>query len=83
LYRFSFHDRSYQVKRESPFYLKANENIVSFNAGMHHLDMQQIDGTHFYYVYDGNRLNSTAKHLNVRGPLKMSYLDFKGWVLQK
>ena len=83
LYRFSFHDGSYQVQRESPFYLQPNENIAAFNAGMHHLDVQRIDASHFYYVYDGNRLNSTTKYLNVRGPLKMSYLDFKSWILQK
>lgn len=83
LYRFSFHNGSYQVKRELPFYLKANENIAAFNAGMHHLDVQRLDSTHFYYVYDGNRLNSTTKHLNIRGPLKMSYLDLKSWILQK
>jgi hypothetical protein len=83
LYRFSFHDGSYDVRRESPCYLKANENIAAFNAGMHHLDVQRLDSTHFYYVYDGNRLNSTTKHLNIRGPLKMSYLDLKNWILQK
>lgn len=83
LYRFSFHDGSYDVKRERPFYLKANENIAAFNAGMHHLDVQRIDNNHYYYVYDGNRLNTTSKHLNLRGPLKMSYLDFKSWILQK
>jgi hypothetical protein len=83
LYRFSFHSGSYQVKRESPYYLKANENIAVFNAGMHQLDIQRIDSTHFYYVYDGNRLNSKNKHLNIRGPLKMSYLDLKSWILQK
>jgi hypothetical protein len=83
LYRFSFHDGSYQVKRERPFYLKANENIAAFNAGMHHMDVQRIDATHYYYVYDGNRLKSTNKHLNVRGPLKWSFLDLKNWILQK
>jgi hypothetical protein len=83
LYRFSFHEGSYDVKRESPFYLKANENIAGFSAGMHHFDVQRIDSTCYYYVYDGNRLNSVVKHLNVRGPLKMSYLDFKNWILQK
>jgi hypothetical protein len=83
LYRFSFHDGSYQVKRDSPFYLKANENIAIFNAGMHQLDMQRVDADQYYYVYDGNQLNSAAKHLNVRGPLKWSYLDFKNWIIRK
>jgi hypothetical protein len=83
LYRFSFHDGSYEVKRESPFYLKANENIAAFNAGMHQLDLQRIDATHYYYVYDGNRLKNNSKHLNIRGPLKWSYLDLKNWILKK
>jgi hypothetical protein len=83
LYRFSFHDGTYDVEREQPFYLKANENIAVFNAGMHHLDVQRIDANHYYYVYDGNRLKSTTKHLNIRGPIKWSYLDFKNWILQK
>jgi len=83
LYRFSFNSGSYKVKRESPFYLMANENITAFNAGMHQLDMQRLDATHYYYVYDGNRLKSSSKHLNIRGPLKWSYLDLKNWILQK
>lgn len=82
LYRFSFDNGTYDVKREEPFYLKANEKIAAFNAGMHHLDMQRIDDSHYYYVYDGNRLASTTKHLNLRGPLKWSYLDLKNWILK-
>jgi hypothetical protein len=83
LYRFSFHGGSYQVEREHSFYLKANENIAAFNAGMHQLDIQRIDANHYYYVYDGNRLKSATKHLNIRGPIKWSYLDLKNWILQK
>jgi hypothetical protein len=83
LYRFSFRDGTYDVKREKPFYLMANENIKEFNAGMHHLDMQRIDDNHYYSVYDGNRLESNSKNLNIRGPLKWSYLDFKNWILKK
>jgi hypothetical protein len=83
LYRFSFDDGTYDVKREKPFYLKANENIKEFNAGMHHLDIQRIDDNHYYHVYDGNRLAGTTKHLNIRGPLKWSYLDLKNWILKK
>ena len=83
LYRFSFHDGSYDVKREIPFYLMANENIKEFNAGMHQLDIQRIDSTHYYYVYDGNRLASNSKKLNMRGPLKWSYIDLKNWIVKK
>jgi hypothetical protein len=83
LYRFSFHDGKYVVKRARPFYLMANENIPAFNAGMHQLDMQRIEANHYYYVYDGNRLTSNSKHLNIRGPLKWSYLDLKNWILNR
>jgi hypothetical protein len=83
LYRFSFHGGSYSTKREAPFYLMANDTIKEFSAGMHQLDIQQLDANHYYYVYDGNRLISNSKHLNIRGPLKWSYLDLKNWILNK
>jgi hypothetical protein len=82
LYRFSFKDGSYTIKREKPFFLVANENIKEFNAGMHQLDMQRLDANHYYYVYDGNRLNSNSKSFNFWGPLKWNYLDLKNWLLQ-
>lgn len=82
LYRFSFKDGSYTVKKEKPFFLMANENIKEFNAGMHQLDIQRLDATHYYYVYDGNQLNSSTKSLNLWGPLKWNYLDLKNWILQ-
>ena len=82
LYRFSFQDCNYRVRRERPFFLVANENIKAFNAGMHHLDLQRLDANHYYYVYDGNRLNSNSKSLNLWGPLKWNYLDLKNWFLQ-
>lgn len=81
LYRFSFKDGSYIVKRESPFFLKANKEIKEFNAGMHQLDIQKLDENHYYYVYDGNRLNSDSKKINIWGPLKWTYIDIKNWIL--
>lgn len=82
LYRFSFTDGSYSVQREKSLFLKANGTVKEFNAGMHHLDLQHIGANQYYYVYDGNRLNSKDKHLNIRGPLKMSYLDLKSWIIK-
>lgn len=80
LYRFLFKDGSYTVRREKPFFMMANENIKEFNAGMHQLDIQRLDASHYYYVYDGNRLNSNSKSLNLWGPLKWNYLDLKNWI---
>ena len=82
LYRFSFQNGNYSVKREKQHFLTAKPNIKAFNAGMHQLDMQRLDATHYYYVYDGNRLNSNSKSLNIWGPLKWNYLDLKNWILQ-
>jgi len=79
LYRFSFKNGNYTVKREKKNYLTAQANIKEFNAGMHQLDIQRL-GTHqYYYVCDGNRLNSNSKSLNLWGPLKWNYLDLKNW----
>jgi hypothetical protein len=82
LYRFSFKDGNYTVKREKSNFLTAKANIKEFNAGMHQLDIQRIDAKHYYYVYDGNRSKSNAKTLNLWGPLKWNYLDIKNWMLQ-
>jgi len=83
LYRFSFENGKYTVKREKKNYLTAIANIKEFNAGMHQLDVQKLEANQYYYVYDGNRLNSNAKSLNIWGPLKWNYLDLKNWILTK
>jgi len=83
LYRFSFKNGDYTVKREKKNFLTAKANIKEFNAGMHQLDIQRVDSNHYYYVYDGNRLNSDSKRLNIWGPLKWNYLDLKNWMLTK
>lgn len=82
LYRFSFKNGLYTTKRIAPFFLKGNKEIREFNAGMHQLDVQQIGLNEFYYVYDGNRLQSDSKKINIWGPLKWSYIDFKNWILE-
>lgn len=82
LYRFSFKNGDYTVKREKWNFLTAQANVKQFNAGMHQLDIQRLDANHYYYVYDGNRLNSNSKSLNIWGPLKWNYLDLKNWVVQ-
>ncbi|OOV29319.1 hypothetical protein BXU11_05215 [Flavobacterium sp. LM5] len=80
LYRFSFSKDSYSMKREIPFFLKAQIDIKEFNAGMHQLDIQQLGPNEFYYVYDGNQLISDSKKLNVWGPIKWTYIDLKNWI---
>jgi hypothetical protein len=81
LYRFCFKEGSYTTERVSPFFLKGNKEIKEFNAGMHQLDIQKLDDNQYYYVYDGNRLKSDSKKMNIWGPLKWSYIDFKNWIL--
>lgn len=83
LYRFSFQNGNYTVKREKKNFLMAKANIKEFNAGMHQLDIQWLGPHQYYYVCDGNRLNSTSKSLNLWGPLKWNYLDLKNWFHKK
>lgn len=82
LYKFDFKKENYTVNREKPFFLKANDSIPEFNAGMHQFDVQFIDGN-YYFVYDGNSKASDKKQLNFRGPLKWTYIDLKNWWYQQ
>jgi hypothetical protein len=82
IYRMTFKNGDYTIKREMPFFLKKQTNIAEFNAGMHQFDIQQIGANKYYYVYDGNRLKSQNKKWNVPGALKLSYYDFKFWLKQ-
>ena len=66
----------YEIKKTKNLFLQPSTEIKEFNAGMHHIDIQKIDGK-YYYVYDGNRLIDQEKHLNIRGTLKLNYLDIK------
>ena len=82
IYEFSFNNKNYKVNRKMPFYMKAQDTIQNFTAGMHHLDIQTIDSG-FYYVFDGNQLRTNQKRLNYRGPLKWNFIDLKNWFYQK
>ena len=83
LYRFSFKNGNYTLKREKKNYLSAKANIKEFNAGMHQLDIQRLDDTHYYYVYDGNQLNSKTKNSKYLGATEMELFGFKKLVFVK
>jgi len=78
LYRLTFKNEDYRIQKVKPYFLERQDQIKEFNAGMHQLDIQKI-GNRYYYVYDGNRLADNNKHLNIKGALKMNYLDLKQW----
>lgn len=79
LYQFNFKKSEYKVEKVNNLILKRQKSIPEFNAGMHQLDIQDVDGQ-IYYVYDGNKLIDDTKKLNIIGALKMNYLDFKQWL---
>lgn len=81
MYRFSFERKNYTVKKEIPFFLKAEEDIEEFSAGMHQLDIQRLGTNEFYCVYDGNRLKRDSESFNIWGPLKWTFIDIKNWLL--
>jgi len=76
LYEVATKNGNYKIKKTKNLYLQPSTEIKEFNAGMHHIDMQKIDNE-YYFVYDGIRLIDNEKHLNMRGPLKLTYLDLK------
>jgi len=82
LYIFNFNNGDYSLTKDKHFYLEGNKKTKEFNAGMHHLDIQNIDGK-YYYVYDGIRLLNEKKTLHSVSVFKMNYYDLKNWVHQK
>lgn len=79
LYEMKFQKGQYRIKRLHPFYLHKHPEIPEFNAGMHQLDLQKIDGR-YYFVYDGNRLKSKKTLWNLRASLVTNMRDFKNWI---
>lgn len=78
LYKFKFEKEEYKVQKIKNLFLKRQISIPEFNAGMHQLDIQDIDGQ-IYYVYDGNKIKSDKKKFNFIAAIKMNFLDFKQW----
>jgi len=76
LYELTTKNGNYEIKKAKNLFLQPSTEIKEFNAGMHHLDLQKIDNK-YYFVYDGNRLANNEKYLNIRGALKLTYLDLK------
>lgn len=76
LYEVATKNGNYKIKKTKNLFLQPSTEIKEFNAGMHHIDMQKIDNE-YYFVYDGCRLIDNEKNLNIRGALKLTYLDLK------
>lgn len=74
LYRFKFGKGDYTVTPHQKMVLGARKDIPEFNFGMHHLDMQPIEGG-TYYVYDGINVTNKPKRLNLRASAKMTFYD--------
>lgn len=79
LYEMAFKKGHYTIKRIKPFFLKKQDDIPEFNAGMHQFDIQKIDGK-YYYVYDGNRLKSNKKIFNFKASIITNLRDFRNWL---
>jgi hypothetical protein len=84
LYKIRFTSNDYSVEKVGHLHFKANKSIKEFNGGMHHIDIQPIDGNKFYAVYDGNTVidNGSIK-FNIKGPLKWNYIDLINWLSLK
>lgn len=77
-YHFKFTGNELKLIRALPFFLKADDSISFFNAGMHHIDIQNVDNSK-YYVFDGNMKLDKNKNINIWGPVKWSFIDLLDW----
>ncbi|MBD3583427.1 glucosamine inositolphosphorylceramide transferase family protein [Flavobacterium selenitireducens] len=75
LYRFDFSKKETQLVKVKEEFLKAVPEMREFSYGMHHYDVQKVDGRH-YYVYDGNNIDGDEKIPTIYYALKLSLYDF-------
>lgn len=64
-----------RLKRHKKFFLSPQPQIMDFSHGMHHLDMQLIDGE-YYIAYDGNNIVDNKSKFNWKVFLKFNFLNF-------
>ena len=79
LYQFDFKDDDYTIQKRSNLFLKRQDTIEEFSFGMHHANIQIIDGQ-YYYVVDGNEKADKKRKINVSGPLKWNWIDLMNWI---
>lgn len=75
LYRFDFSNDEAQLVKVRDEFLKAIPEMREFAYGMHHYDVQKVDGRH-YFVYDGNDIAGDGKIQTIFYALKLSVYDF-------
>lgn len=63
-----------KLVKEQHLVLKPSATIKYFGAGMHHIDIQKVDGG-YYFVYDGNEIKSQNKTFGWKAPLKYTLYD--------
>ena len=83
LYNLDFDNNgSYEFNLSKKFFLEAQDNIMEFSGGMHHIDVQKYN-SQYYIVYDGNHLKENdIKVFNWIFPFKVTYLDTKNYIYQ-
>lgn len=75
LYEILFNeDGKLKLKLYKKFMLKPHDEIFEYSHGMHHIDVQIINGKYFI-VYDGNPKLDDTKKLNYKHFLKYTYLN--------
>ena len=62
-------------------FLGPQPEIKWFNRGMHHLDIQKIEGG-YYMFYDGDRHLNDRREWQFKRTLKLSWIDFYNFLVQ-
>lgn len=74
LYKLVNGTKGIEFEREHKLILKPQPGIHWFNRGMHHLDVQKIDGV-FYCVFDGDKKEEQKRRLDFKRTLKLNLKD--------
>lgn len=83
LYQLDFdQDKDFSMTLTHKFFLKGQPGIKDFAAGMHHADIQYLNGRYFM-VYDGKRIEGTNKEFNWIQPLKITLWDAANFLYQQ
>ncbi|MCC8358540.1 glucosamine inositolphosphorylceramide transferase family protein [Salinimicrobium sediminilitoris] len=68
-----YNQKTLELRPAKKLYLGPQNEIQWFNRGMHHLDIQDIDGG-FYMVYDGDR-NFGEEEFQYKRTIKLNLID--------
>ncbi|WP_424494748.1 glucosamine inositolphosphorylceramide transferase family protein [Salinimicrobium sp. GXAS 041] len=81
IYALKTNGQELDLALEKKLFLGPQPEIKWFNRGMHHLDIQQVDGE-YYMVYDGDQHLDNKKEWQFKRTLKLNWIDFYNFLMR-